>query len=689
MTANTGPGLAPVGNDASPVARGSAEAVRTGPRALVWVLLLAATVYVDCVGYQFVWDDWAMVAQNQRVRGFGHLPELLGDDFTALTHGTVGGRYYRPVLALSLAMDAALAGPNPAIFHLVNILLHLLATFLVSRLVLAMGGGRDVAVLAALLFAVHPVHVEAVAFVSARGDLLLTIAVLGCLLAHRRSGMPGPRQIAWRGAALALQALALLTKEPAVTLPALLILSDALAPAPSGSTKAGPAWRRALTRSLPFWAAVAIFAAFRFSQLQHIAGGNFQVGDLWRRLPGSLEILARYAALSLFPTHMQPYYSLPRPASLLDPWPMLGLCVAALLISLVMWFWRRAPLAAFAVGWFLITVVPVVDLIPLSFREMGLADRYLYLPSVGVAGLLAVGIVTLMGPVADAPWRPRRLAAWVGVTSLVAVCAWSLLSYLPVWRNNLTLYARMERVAPRSPIPSFNLGMTYFRANDVPRATAAVERAVRLNPGLPRPREILALLYVLQGRASEGFRLFDGLASEGPLGRDYYVARTMAHLFAGQAREALAIAEDGEPRFPDDPDLAEWLGRALERAGRTAEAMEKYRRALSLAPDLFQVQEALGYLLAQSGRPAEATQHFLRSAEIQPDRAQPLRALALLAEEQGHSAESLRLWRQVLERAPNGVAVREAATQIRRLERERTAPAGAPPHGTPSGATKS
>ena len=624
--------------------------------------------------------------RGPKLRDLWNLPQFFLSDFTTLTSGALEGHYYRPTLALTLALDATLWGLHPALFHLTNILLHVGVTFLVNRLVLAMGGRRDIALLAALLFAVHPAHVEVVAFVAARVDLLLSIGVLGCLLAYRRSDAPGREGIGWGGAALAMQAFALFSKEVAVTLPVLLVLSDLLHSSASDQPAERTTLRRALMRSLPFWIVTVAFAAFRFSQLLSIAGDRLQGNGIWQRLPGSFELLARYVVLSLVPTHMQPFYSLRRPESFLSLWPALGLLLGGGLVALLIWSWRRAPRVAFGTAWFLVTISPVVDLVPLSPREMGLADRYLYLPSVGVAILLALGFAALLGPT-DGRRRPfRKLAAWGALVLMLIAYPWQSFRYAPVWRNDLTLYTRMTQVAPRAPIPYLNLGLTYFRANDLPRATAALEQAVRLNPTLPRPRTILALVYVLQGRVRDGFQLFDGLASEGVRDRDYTLSRLMADLVVGEPREAVAIGEEGIGRFPEDADLGLWLGRALDRAGRPSEAMERYRRVLELRPDLYEAEEALGSLLARSGRGGEATQHFLRSAAIRPDRAQPFRALAMLAEERGDRAESLRLWRVVLGMAPNAAAVRESTEQIRRLEREgdgRTmtdpAPAAEPP----------
>ncbi|MEI8190750.1 MAG: tetratricopeptide repeat protein, partial [candidate division NC10 bacterium] len=623
--------------DAGPRANREArvEAMPVGSWTVVLVLLLAAATYLNSLTYDFVWDDTLMLLGGPKLRDLRNLPQFFLSDFTTLTSGALEGHYYRPTLALTLALDATFWGLQPALFHLTNILLHVGVTFLVNRLALAMGARRDIALLAALLFAVHPAHVEVVAFVAARVDLLLSIGVLGCLLAYRRSDAPGCGRIAWGGAALAMQAFALLSKETAVTLPALLVLSDLLHSPASDQPAERTTLRHALMRSLPFWIVTVAFATFRFSQLLSIAGDRLQGSGFWQRLPGSFELLARYVILSLVPTHMQPFYSLKRPESFLSLWPALGLLLGGGLVALLIWSWRRAPLAAFATAWFLITISPVVDLVPLSPREMGMADRYLYLPSVGVPILLAMGFAALLRPT-DGQWRSfRRPIAWGALALLLIAYPWQSFRYAPVWRNDLTLYTRMTEVAPHAPIPYLNLGLTYFRANDLPRATAALEQAFRLNPTLPRPRTILALVYVLQGRARDGFQLFDGLASEGARDRDYSVSRLMAHLVVGEPREAVAIGEEGIGRFSEDADLGLWLGRALDRAGRPSEAMERYHRVLELRPDLYEAEEALGSLLARSGRGGEAAQHFLRSAEVRPDRTQPFRALAMLAEERG------------------------------------------------------
>jgi len=657
-----------------------------GPWATVLVLLLAMAAYVDCLSYQFVWDDVLMLVQTQNLRDLRNLPQFLRTDFSTITSGAIEGGYYRPTLAMSLTLETKLWGLTPAPFHLTNLLLHVLATFLVSRLVLAMGGTSIAALFATLIFAIHPVHVEAVVWVAARQELLMTIGVLGCILSYQRWKVPGRWRALAGVAALLFLTLALLSKEPAVVLPALLVLSDVTAPSPRDPTQGPAVWRPALRRSLPFWFVTAVFAIFRLPTLRHIAGDQLHPEALWQRLPGALETLARYVEILLVPTRMSPIYALSRPASFFDPWAVFGLLLGAGLVFLLILWRHRLPLASFGIGWFLITVAPIMDLVPLSLREMGLTDRYLYLPSVGTSLLLALGIAGLIEAPPGPTCRLRNLVGWAAVVLILVSYPWSLLRYAPVWRSDLTLFTRMVETAPQSPSAQFNLGLAYLRGNDIPRATASLERAVRLDPALPRPRTILALLYVLRGRTFEGFRLFDAVASRGPRERDYYVCRAAAHLFAGQPLEALAVAEEGTHRFPLDAYLRYRKANALEAAGRIAEAREEYYRVVALRPDFFQALEALGNLLASSGQATEAARYFRQASEIHPDRVQPVRALALLAEGQGQRAEGLNYWRRVIELAPNGEAVREAVSHIRRLEREvgapETAPLGSDPPGT-------
>ncbi len=629
------------------------------------VVLLVFGAYVESIQHQFVWDDLLVLTQAGRMQTLASLPGFVRQDYTTLTGGAIEGHYFRAGLAASLALDTTLWGLHPGLFHLTNILLHAAVTLLVWALVRSLGCSQGMAALTSVLFALHPAHVEAVGWVSGRVDVLLTLCVLGCVLLYRRWVSYGWGN-AWGVAALALHGLALLCKESAIVIPVLLMASDGYDGHPDSSgTRIGRT--RPLLRSLPFWGVSLAFFASRLPALRAFGGTGLSLGDLWQRVPGSLETLGRYFALTLVPAHMQPIYALPRPTSIVAPWPALGLLLAALLPFLVVVWWRRHRPAALGVLWFIVCAAPVLDLVPISAREMGLTDRYLYLPSLGICLALAWWIGRGMRAVAEG-MRARRLLAWVAVGLLIFGYSWSLVRYLPVWRDEVALYGRMVAVAPDSVPAQFNYGLALLRAGKASLARPRLERAVQLAPNFGRPRAILALLLVSQGKTDEGFRLFDTVLRIGSRERDTWVSLATAYGLVGRWRDEILAAQEGLRRFPEDPQLALRLANALEQNGPATEAATWYRRALAVNPALAEAEEGLARLSLRAGDLSEGERHLLRSLAIAPDRPQPLRELALLREAQGNRTDSLELWREVLSLAPNGTVIREAVAQIRRLE---------------------
>jgi len=627
--------------------------------------LLALAAYVETIQYQFVWDDVLMLAHSGKLQTLSNLSEFVRNDYTNLTGGAIEGRYYRPTLAASLALDATLWGLQPSGFHLTNILLHAAVTMLVMVLVRSLSCSGGVAVVAGILFALHPVHIEAVAWVSGRQELLLALFVLGSMLAYRR-WIPRGGCNAWGLAALALYGLALLSKEPAIVLPLLLLASDLFGSWP-GVSHARAEWRHALLRSLPFWAVSLAFVAFRLPALRALGGSGLTLEGLWQRVPGALETLARYVVLGLAPVHMQPIYAEHRPTSLVSLWPALGALLALLLPLLVVLWWRQNRPAAFGVLWFLVCALPVLDLVPISAREMGLTDRYLYLPSLGISLALGWWIAKGMGAIVNG-LQPTRPLAWIAICLLVIGYSWSLLRYLPVWRDDVAIYARMVQATPHSPLAQYNYGLALLRAGHASLAKPRLQRAIELDPNLARPRAALALLLVSEGQTDEGFRLFSAAARIGAGDRDFWVSLATAYVLVGRWREAALAAESGLQRFPTDPHLALRLANALEGTDRAADAEVWYRRALELKPMFAEAEEGLARLSRRAGTLQDAERHLLRALDIHPDRPQALRELALLREAQGDIEESLRLWRDVLSFAPNGVAIQEAVVHIRRLE---------------------
>lgn len=571
------------------------------PAAAGLLPLLAVALYLGTLRSDFVWDDLELVVLNQYVHRLPDLAEWIGLTADQASFGAFAGALYRPGVLLSWALDAALWGTNPLGFHLTSVLLHGLTVWALYGLVRALSGRTDLAAVAALLFAVHPAHVEAVAWVAARADLWATLGLVVAArlyLALLRSR--GARRVGLYLLALATMAMSLLCKESAVVLPALLLLLEWF-PGERGGA-GGPAWGPALLRTLPFWLLALGHLLFLSRPLQTFNPG-LTPGGLLARLPGALESLARYVGLAAVPVGMRPFYDLPRPESLLDPGPALGaglLCLGGLL--LLRWG-RREPLAAFGLGWFALALAPYLDLLAFSPRPMGLADRYLYAPLVGGALLAGWLLVRLAERLARPPRRPAGpiLAGAAAALALAGIVSTAL--YLPVWRDNLSLYGRMVRDFPDAPQPHLNLGTTLLDLGEVEPGLAELETAVRLRPDWVRPQITLALALVATGDPARGFRIFDRIAEAAAGDHTYYLMRARAHLTAGEAAAAAAILGAGLRRFPASGELHLLLGRAREAAGDLPGAAAAYRAAAAHDPRLGAARQGLARVL---GRPAGA-----------------------------------------------------------------------------------
>lgn len=666
-------------SNAAPVAAGCDAASspacpggRPRTRMPLVIAALGGALYLATLRYGFVWDDLGMVLFNQFARRLGDLPHWFTLTWDQLTFGAIGGQVYRPGLMLSLAADFALWGERAGGFHLTNILLHGLMVWLVFRLTRTVTGRDDLAAVSALLFAVHPTHVEAVAWIAGRTDLWVSVwmatATL-CYLAMLRAD--GRRRAGWYLAALAAMGAGLLFKETAVTLAPLFLVLEALAPRLIASRRTP--WVHVALRSLPVWLAAVVHLAVLSRPLQTFNAGLLTPGGLLARVPGSLETFARYLLLLLFPLNMRPFYGLPRPTSLFEPWPLAGAVLFAGLLVLLICWWQRVPAAAFGLAWLLLTLAPSLDLLAFSGRSMGLADRYLYGPSVGLLLVAALTLDRGAARVAEACHLSRARILGVATGFLAATCIVLTAWYLPVWRDNLSLYSRMVRDFPQAPEPHLNLGTTYLDEGDAERGIAELEAATRLRPNWTRPQIVLALAYVGARNPSEGFRIFDRIASRATDDLNYYEMRARAHLLVGTPGPATDILQAGLARFPTALDLHLLLGRALEAQGDSAGAVQAYRRALAMDPRIAPAQEGLGRALARQGDYEAAAQAFARALDLQPDRISSLRFLALAREAEGRTEESLRLWREVARRAQDPRFRAEAFQRI-----------GSPQEGTPS-----
>ena len=504
-------------------------------RAHIWFAALVTIVcFLPALGNSFVaWDDDTNFLDNPHYRGLG--PTQLAWMFTDL-HA-----HYTPLTWLTLGLDYVLWGMNPAGYHLTSVLLHAVNAALVFRVALRLLGAalpnapgttlRWGSLLAALLFSVHPLRVESVAWVTERRDVLSGFFYLLALLAYLRY-CESPRRRRY-AAALALFAAALLSKSMAVTLPVVLLLLDAW-----------PLRRHAWREKVPFFALSAVAGALALVA-QRQAGALSSAGLL-----GALEhlavagyALAFYLRKTLLPARLSPIYELP---ARVDPlaWPYVASALVVLALSAVAIAARRRW-PAFAVAWasYVVTLLPMSGLLHVGPQIA--ADRYTYLPCLG--GALLAGGAYVRGRMALRARSTPGILLDVAAGALPVMLAVLTLGQVQVWRDSETLWSHALAVGP-SAIAHAKLGVVRDERGRTEEAIAHYRAALALHPDMPDAYNALGIALARQGRWDEAVE---------------------------QYRRALA-------RQPGSAEAHLNLAAALERLGKSSEAAQHVREAQRL-----------------------------------------------------------------------------------------------------------
>jgi tetratricopeptide (TPR) repeat protein len=509
------------------------------------------------------WDDDAYVVNSSVIKDLS--PENIRDFFTEYHHGL-----YQPLTLLSLALDYAAGGLDPFVYHLVNVLLHLINTGLVFALVYLLAHQLPVALLAAALFGVHPLHVESVAWVTERKDVLYGAFFLASLIAYVRYVRQGQaRHYAW---ALVLFLLSLLAKAQAVSLAITLFVIDF--------------WfdrslrdRKVLLEKAPFLVLALVFGMTALSAQASagaLSGGS--ATRLIQRLAHASYGLVSYVVRLVAPTRLSAIYPYPEwGGGSLSPklwvYPLVVLSgFAAVVFAL-----KHSKALFFGVAFFVINIGLMLQVVPAGTAFM--ADRFSYLPSVGFFFLIGMGYHAVAT-------RSPRLARPLQLALLAYVALLGALTFhrTQVWRDSLSLWNDVLGRYPEVPFALNNRGIARYASGDVEGAVADYERAIELQPDYSKP----------------------------------YENRGNARLALGQYREAIA---DYDMAIRLDPSQATThfnRGLARDYLGDPASAIWDYDEALSLAPDFTEAYYSRGGARANTGDLAGAIDDYSQAIQLDP-----------------------------------------------------------------------
>jgi tetratricopeptide (TPR) repeat protein len=592
-------------------------------RELLWLLpalVASVVVYLGSIHGEFVYDDRRQIVRNTLIQDPDRTVEALGSDVWAAMGGDEAvSNYWRPTFVGWLIANVRLFGLDDTTgWHWGNLVLHLLAVAGLGAFGRGLGLARPVAAAVALLFAVHPVHAESVAWISGSPDLLLAIALLGAALLVPRLTRRG-RPLAW-ATALALLLVGLGAKETALTFP---VVAFALAWTCSEAT---PGDRKRLRR------AFAVTAPFALLALAWLGARIGVLGFLGRHWPGAPDLLSTlltapavftfYLRQTVWPLELGPSYPLravaPDQLGVTSFWLPLGLSLAVLVGAVALARRSRGGWPALAL-W----IAPLAPVFALgSFHpEQLVHDRYLYLP---VGGFLMLVVPALAAGLERTGLEPRRSrAATAAAAALLAIPLGLLCRRAAAdWTSELALWTRGVATDPTSAFNHLQLGAALEPAQRLDEALVALDRSLELGP---TPRAHLARARVLIGqgrfeRAEEDLRDFfrEGAKSGANAYSLYQAFEALAVGYDRQGRpdRAAATLEAARTTLPMySAAITDKLAVALYRAGRKPEALaelesQREEAIRQMLPESRKVLFHLGMLYAEMGRGADARAAF-------------------------------------------------------------------------------
>ncbi|MBM4104027.1 MAG: tetratricopeptide repeat protein [Planctomycetes bacterium] len=605
--------------------------------------------------FDFVsYDDDDYVYNNQHVSG-GLTAENIRWAFTS---GKAAN--WHPLTWLSLMLDCQMFGVNPGRTHLVNVFLHLINTLLLFAVFRKMTGSLWPSAFVAAAFALHPMHVESVVWVTERKDVLSTLFLLLTLAAY--AGYIKRPSVFKYIASLILFALGLMSKPMLVTLPIVLLLLDywplnrldSMPAKTSGRQPRKPAlspdrralWYRIGIEKIPFFALAALSSGITF--IVQRAGGamiDVTVLPLQDRVANIFLSYSRYMGKLFWPQNLAVFY--PFDAYRFS-FLQIALC-AILLLSIsvfVIRFGRTQRYLPVGWLWFVITLIPVIGLVQVGSQAF--ADRYTYIPYIGLFVMIAWGLPELCSK-----W-PQRNAA-LGVTAAFVLTALGLAAYRQAgyWNNSIALFSHATEVTQNNYRIFNHLGVAYGNLNRWPEAREAFQQSIRIKPDFAEAYSNLGNAYSYLDRNQEAIEACKQAIQLKP---DFAEAPNNlgnAYLNLGRYPEAIEAYRQAIRLKPDCADTHYNLGIVYGCLGLWPEAIEAYGQAIRIKPNYSEAHNNLGNAYLHLGRWQEAVEPCTQSIRIRPDFAEAHYNLGNAYANLGRWQEAVEAYRQAIRIRPD------------------------------------
>jgi len=626
------------------------------------LILCAALPYLNTLLNGFVYDDNRQVLDNPYLKSFHFLPQVFGTTVWSFVGMQGVSNYYRPMMTLGYALCYHLFGPLAYGFHLVNVCLHVGVVLLVFVVARRLFRDRAIAFVAACLFAVHPIHTEAVAWVAAVTTLEVTFFYLLTFWLFLKMARLRGEVSPWiKLAAVVSFALTIFSKEQALTFPLLAMIYEHFFRDDRAETTL---WQKA-RRYGDFWLMDLAYVLFRIEHLGAFAP-QIQLSRLgwYPSFLSALALVGQYLGKLFWPVQLCAYYVFQRGTSVFEPRVLAGIAALVACAMVFALLFRRNRAASFGFLWFFATLAPVLDIRYLAGNVF--AERYLYLPSVGFCWLMGWGGVNL--------WRflAARRSAWRH--GLVATsCALGLLLAARVvarnrdWRTDVALYSQTLKVSPTATNIRENLGVVAWNHGRIDEAEKQWNIAFKLNPNSPITLTNLGLVYAKRNEYPKAEHFFREAMLHKPDYTDPHLNLGSLMMDLGRLREAEWQLRAAVALSPLIPSCHNTLGKLYLKEGRLGEAAEQFSQSVRAAPN-FEGYDGLGDVYLEQRDFGRAKQAYAAASHINPYDSRAHFGLACIAAAAGRRQAALAEYARGFETDPNNQEAKSAVQVLRGSE---------------------
>lgn len=653
-------------------------------RHLLIIGILSFAVYSNTLFMDFaLYDDVSQITENAKIKSLSNVTSFFTTEVWSGIRGATSS-YYRPLFTLSLAVDYFFWGEQPLGYHLTNILLHFFAASALYFLALKLLKHSSAALFAAALFAVHPVHAEAVAWVSGRNEMLSAIFMFGSFyyyITYRQT-----KKTANILFSLALFFLALLSKEMAITLPIIILAYEFCFETGRTRTK--------LLFPAIFTLSVIPYIAIRMAVVKDI-GLSYTQPLLWR-VSTSPGLMIENLKHLIFPFNLKVLYDISIKKIFFATEVIIPMLILLVIFSGVIMLLKSNKRSAFPLLFLFISMLPISGLPVIILQPSPVADRYLYIPSAGFAiaagfGISAFLVLSGKKQIPDFLKRYHVLAT----AAVVIVCTLFFLNFQRnyIWKDKFTLMHTMVKDAPGSPFARYSLGIAYEALGKFENAAQEFQKAVEMRPDYPEAHNNLGIVYDQMGRTEDALREYLLVLKTGPentrvhnnLGilyekkgevdhalREYQSAVKLdpgnVHAFTnlGLLYRKLNRPEDSLKAFrsaivlkENDPILHNNLGTVYFMQQRFDAALPEFERALALKPDYAEAHNNLGLSYRRLNRIEEAIKEFRKAILLNQRYAEAHNNLGIVYSIMGEAENAIAEFEIAVREGPENMAFRE------------------------------